>query len=293
MAVTVLHFVYERNVYKIGAPYEDVHDAETGVVADAGEMINTLFLTDNFKIYRNFFFYDTSGVGTVEGARIVANMGRQEADENHSDVYIMEGRQNILIPIPSDYGAHRDDDPFLGVIRYEDIGAYPNYIILNEAGRNWINTSGNTLFCSRLRGDVKNWEPTGDNRIPFRLSGPDEVITDAASDVGAGIATLNGTFWALRGIPPYLEITHDGSNPTYPRFRFEWSILGEPLDTYTDWQYGKPLGGAFSADLTDLSAGIYRYQTVYEDAGGQERGNRVYFEITIPIIEERYFAWII
>lgn len=286
MAVTVLcRTLSHKSIYRFGfvgelelpEAYTLTHEAEGGTVFDTGNMGNSFHGT-YFAIHRNFVYYDTNGVGVVEAARLVAAINKQQADADHSDVYITEGSQNTPMPISTDFGAHKEDVPYLGALRYDDMVWYPNYIVFNELGRNWINRTGNTLFCTRVRGDVKAWVPTGTNRANFALYSPDIVSVDVATDIGTDKATLNGTFLALRGFPPYLEITHDGANPTYPRFRFEWG-LGWAFDTYTDWQYGKPLGGAFSADLTGLSAGTYRYKAVYEDADGQEKSDRETFEI--------------
>lgn len=204
--------------------WADVHGGQCGVDIETCNTMATAEIlcpytgataTPHYWIYRGFLYFDTSSLGaeaTISAATL-SLYGNQadETDATHGDLGIVDGVQGD----PFDTGDHYDhlSKTTLGADSYYDNDTFStsgyNDKALNATGRGWINKTGTTLFCLRVKGDIDNLTPTGDNRCyPWaneKGTGyqPKLVITYTAtvektsSDGGSGSETLLSRAYAL------------------------------------------------------------------------------------------------
>jgi len=278
------------------AIYATAHDANTGTVAEAGAQVirNNFEDSDStYRVGRGFVNFTTSGLGTISAARFFfRSNGRNEDNTGQSRLYLVRGIQGVPL-VDTDFGDHLGYTASGGSIVFADMGQYPtaagqNTITLNSTGRGWI--SATTKFCLRVSGDINNSAPTDtgsdvQNHVLLDWGGGwVGVVTDAATNVAGRTATLNGTSIGSKWSPPLLEITHDGSNPTYPRCRFQYGTT-TAYGTNTDWQSGVAVFEAFTANITGLELETtYHFRAVLEDTDGTENGDDATFT---TIIDDR------
>ncbi len=243
------------------------------------------WLASNYTILRGFIFFDTSGLPdgvNITAARIYfSRVSTGEDDTGQATLHIVEGVQSDPVVV-SDYGAHLTKTTSGGSITRAAIVAAGAlfFLSLNATGLGWISKTGTTKFCLRLAGDIDNSTPAGKNDVNlayFSETAP-RGTTDAASGVGIGSATLNGTFGGLH--PICIEVTYDGADAVYPKARFQYG-LNISYGTNTVWQEALQHGDAIEQAISGLAASTtYHYRIQTENASGNKTGSDTTFGTT-------------
>lgn len=159
-----------------------------------------------FDCYRSYLFFGTSalGAGAIVSAATLSLYGYpgEEFDPGHADLGMVEGVQHDPLEYV-DHIAHR----YKTTLGIESYYAYPlatdayTSKSLNATGIGWINKTGTTKFCLKLKGDIANLQPGGKNSTrPYACEKgagfqPKLVITYTA---GTAYNTMvgNPTSWA-------------------------------------------------------------------------------------------------
>jgi len=156
--------------------YDTAHDAANADVLRAG---NDQFYLENgliggpyYVVSRGFLYFDTSALGAtaVISAAVLSLYGmvaiENDAVGDHSDLGIVEGVQSDPFDA-ADYGDHLSKTTLGADTYYTHPIATDDYNdkALNATGIGWINKTGTTLFCLRLKGDIDKSTPTGENLV--------------------------------------------------------------------------------------------------------------------------------
>lgn len=156
------------------ADWDDCHDAANGSwIGDTQTYmpILTYWSGTVYQCFRAFTYFDTSPLGpTAIISNAVVSLFKDtvnppaEHNVGSCDVGIVEGVQDDPLEF-NDYGDHLLKTT-LGTDVYVEYphGAGYNAFTLNDTGIGWINKTGITKFCFRLKGDIEDDVPTGLNR---------------------------------------------------------------------------------------------------------------------------------
>jgi len=177
------------------AVWADCHDAVSGddvytgygLIGPGGTQSTVqpgtayLISEGGYGCYRAFLYFDTSPIGseaTILNATLTFYCQRKyEDDVGHSNVYLVEGIQDEPLAA-DDYGDHLAKTASGGSIVYAAVQtSQSNDIILNSTGRGWINKTGTTKLCIRIKGDIDDTAPAVDgnnNFVELRLDPTEE-----------------------------------------------------------------------------------------------------------------------
>lgn len=278
-----------RRVFKEDTVYATARNAANGDSVGSTALVRAMnswgFTTNKFSIYRSFLFFPTTmlvagDVITSARIRLFLTSTAKEENTGQSTLHVVEGVQNDPVVV-SDFGAHKDKNTSMGSIAYADLPAASNHfwIDLNALGLAQINKGGTTMFCLRLAGDIGSSQPSGENDVNMGSysSGKAQVTTDAASQVRGTSAILNGVFDGI--LAHSIEIVFTGTQPTYPRFRFQYGVGS--YSTNTDWQNGLTTGDSFTQSVSGLAKEtLHQARAHSEINGSNDYGSGVTFTTT-------------
>jgi len=281
--LTVYSTSSDDSIYASNLTYSTAHDAATGTVRGTGNyfrLMNYKDPLDTYYVERAFVFYDTSSLGSgaiisAATASFYGASGGGEADTAHTDLGIVQGVQDDPLQT-NDFGDHLSYTT-LGHDSYYDYSASwttsgYNDVTLNSTGRGWINKTGTTKLCLRLKGDIDDSTPTGLNflsiyanekgsgyqpKLAVTYSVLPQVTTNAATNVEVTTATLNG------------NITSTG-NATCDQRGFVWdtSSHGDPGNT-------APVASGYANNWTE--AGLFGTGTFSQGESGLNKGDVYYY----------------
>lgn len=153
---------YTDNVW---ATAHDAANAENIFAAWHLEVHSTADMLVNYKISRTFLYFNTAALPndcTIVSAfiRLYNETHMVGANRDLAGLCVVEGIQSDPFDA-ADYGDHLAQTTLGAYLPYDDIPEYSLFEIpLNTVGMAWINKTGTTKFCLRLKGDVDDVPPT-------------------------------------------------------------------------------------------------------------------------------------
>ena len=284
--------------------------ATTGSIAGGVYNKAQTILVGNYTIYRGFLYFDTSSIpdsAVVTVAKLslygYGSPCKTEDDAGHGDIGLFEGTQ--AIPAVAD-----DYNNFGGVLLTAGAFSYDydtfsntayNEATLNAAGMAVISKTGITKFALRLKGDVDNIAPAGNNYIQYFTGSAGvnkpklyveyvvypTVTTQAVNNImysgGNHYALLNG------------NILSNGGNTTDIR-GFAYGTVSVPVNpgnvaptvsgySTNSTTYSSALG-AYTSNITGMAANTrYYVRAIAHNGIGWAYGDEVNFiTLTTPTI---------
>jgi flagellin-like protein len=187
--------------------YASVHDADTGDVCDSDTVLDVgqyygYDSADEYVVFRTSLFFDTSSIpdgATITNATLSLYRVAGEIDSHNFDVVVQNGQPTYPHdPLDAnDYSYTHYSDNGGSINTGDMVYGHYNDIVLNSAGKSWINKTGTTKLCLRSSRDI-------DNIIPEDY----EYATFCSNEEGTGYQpklTITYAYGPVQLAPSYYE----------------------------------------------------------------------------------------